>query len=265
MQQATDFREESLTLLALIADLDDIGFEQVTQFKSWTINDVIRHLHFWNKAVLVATEGETAFAEFFAGVGEHMSRGGTLPEFERDYLQGLSGPALRDAWAALVDDAASAYSAVDPSSRVPWAGPSMSARSAISARQMETWAHGQEVFDVLGIERQENDRIRNIVVLGVNTFGWTFAVRGETPPELMPYLELVSPSGDIWTYGESQADNCIRGAAVDFARVVTQTRNVADTELNVVGDGAASWMSKAQCFAGGANPPPEQGSRFKAV
>jgi len=81
----------------------------------------------------------------------------------------------------------------------------------------------------------------------------------------MPYLELLSPSGDIWTYGESQADNCIQGAAVDFARVVTQTRNVADTELNVVGDGAASWMSKAQCFAGGANPPPEQGSRFKAV
>ena len=33
MQQATDFREESLTLLALIADLDDVGFEQVTQFK----------------------------------------------------------------------------------------------------------------------------------------------------------------------------------------------------------------------------------------
>ena len=43
----------------------------------------------------------------------------------------------------------------------------MSARSAISARQMETWAHGQEVFDVLGADREEHDRIRNIVVLGL--------------------------------------------------------------------------------------------------
>ena len=62
MQQATDFREESLTLLTLIADLDDVGFEQVTQFKSWTINDVIRHLHFWYQALLVSTDGEAAFA-----------------------------------------------------------------------------------------------------------------------------------------------------------------------------------------------------------
>ena len=56
MQQASDFREESLTLKSLIADLDDAAFEKTTQFKSWTINDVFRHLHFWNKAVIVATE-----------------------------------------------------------------------------------------------------------------------------------------------------------------------------------------------------------------
>ena len=140
----------------------------------------------------------------------------------------------------------------------------MSARSAISARQMETWAHGQEVFDVLGADREDHDRIRNIVVLGINTFGWTFKVRGETPPEPMPSVSLVSPSGEVWTYGESQQSNFIQGDAVEFAQVVTQTRNIGDTSLNVVGDPASDWMSKAQCFAGGANPPPKKGSRFKA-
>ena len=45
---------------------------------------------------------------------------------------------------------------------------------------------------------------------------------------------------------------------------MTQTRNIGDTSLHVVGDPASDWMSKAQCFAGGANPPPEKGSRFKA-
>ena len=127
MQQESDFREESLTLKSLIADLDDAAFEKTTQFKSWTINDVFRHLHFWNKAVMVATEGDEAFAAFFEGVGAHMMKGGSLPEYERAYLDGLSGGALREAWASLVDETADAYAALDPSSRVPWAGPSMSA------------------------------------------------------------------------------------------------------------------------------------------
>lgn len=265
MQQATDFREESLTLKSLIKDLDDAAFDTVTQFKGWTINDVFRHLHFWNKAVMVASEGEEAFGAFFEGVGAHMTKGGSLPEYEKLYLEGLSGGALRSAWSDLVDETANAYAAMDPSARVPWAGPSMSARSSISARQMETWAHGQEVFDALGADRDEHDRIRNIVVLGINTFGWTFKVRNEVPPEPMPYVELIAPSGEIWTYGELQEDNVVRGAAVDFARVVTQTRNVADTGLTVMGDPAETWMSKAQCFAGAANPPPSKGSRFKVA
>jgi uncharacterized protein (TIGR03084 family) len=264
MQQAADFREESLTLKALIADLDDAAFEKTTQFKCWTINDVFRHLHFWNKAVMVATEGDEAFAAFFEGVGAHMMKGGSLPEYEKAYLDDLSGGALRETWASLVDETADAYAALDPSSRVPWAGPSMSARSAISARQMETWAHGQEVFDVLGTDREEHDRIRNIVVLGINTFGWTFKVRGETPPEPMPFVSLAAPSGELWTYGEAQQSSFIQGDAVEFAQVVTQTRNIGDTGLSVVGEPASEWMSKAQCFAGGANPPPEKGSRFKA-
>tara|TARA_B100000900_G_scaffold119639_1_gene100957 strand:+ start:3106 stop:3903 length:798 start_codon:yes stop_codon:yes gene_type:complete len=264
VQQSIDFREESLTLKTLIADLDDVAFEKTTQFKSWTINDVLRHLHFWNKAVMVATEGDEAFSAFFEGVGAHMTKGGSLPEYEKAHLEGLSGGALREAWASLVDETADAYAVLDPSARVPWAGPSMSARSAISARQMETWAHGQEVFDALAADREEHDRIRNIVILGINTFGWTFKVRGEIPPEPMPNVSLVSPSGELWAYGESQHSNFIQGDAVEFAQVVTQTRNIADTSLTVIGDPAKDWMSKAQCFAGGASPPPAKGSRFRA-
>ena len=83
MQQASDFREESLTLKSLIADLDDAAFEKTTQFKSWTINDVFRHLHFWNKAVMVATEGDEAFATFFEGVGAHMMKAVRCPNTKK--------------------------------------------------------------------------------------------------------------------------------------------------------------------------------------
>ena len=92
---------------------------------------------------MVASQGEEAFGEFFKGVGAHMAKGGSLPEYEKQYLDGLSGGALRTAWSDLVDETAEAYTAMDPSARVPWAGPSMSARSSISARQMETGPTGK--------------------------------------------------------------------------------------------------------------------------
>ena len=72
---------------------------------------------------MVASQGEEAFGEFFKGVGAHMAKGGSLPEYEKQYLEGLSGGALRTAWSDLVDETAEAYAAMDPSARVPWAGP----------------------------------------------------------------------------------------------------------------------------------------------
>ena len=151
---------------------------------------------------------------------------------------------------------------VDPKKRLKWAGPDMSARSSISARLMETWAHGQEVFDQSGVVRENTDTIRSIAVLGTNTFGWTYATRGETPPGPMPYVKLTAPSGAIWEFGDPSEGECIEGAAADFCQVVTQVRNIADTDLSVTGEVSRDWMSKAQCFAGAPETPPPPGTRF---
>jgi uncharacterized protein (TIGR03084 family) len=137
----------------------------------------------------------------------------------------------------------------------------MSARSFMSARQMETWAHGQAVYDLLGLERVEHDRIRNIAVMGVNTFGWTFKVHGRDEPADKPYVRLASPSGATWEWHDPAAGSRIEGSAVDFCRVVTQTRNVRDTRLAIVGETAWQWMDIAQCFAGPPERPPAPGSR----
>jgi len=117
------------------------------------------------------------------------------------------------------------------------------------------------IADVLGQVRRNGDRIRNIVVLGNNTYGWTFRVRGETPPEPRPHLRLAAPSGEIWTFNDPSDAELIEGLAEEFCQVVTQTRNIADTRLRVVGANATSWMSKAQCFAGAAETPPPAGAR----
>ena len=262
MQQAKDFLEESRDVAALISYLDETALQQKGDFKDWSIQDIIGHLYFWNHmALLSLTDGE-GFQREFAPLAEYMLAGKDLKTYERESLSSLSGVDLVAAWRAQFEDTAKAYMQADPSQRCVWAGPSMSARSSISARQMETWSHAQAIYDVLGKQRVDTDRIRNIVILGINTFGWSFQVRGEAVPEAKPYLELLAPSGEVWGFNEPSEENLVRGAATDFAQVVTQTRNIADTTLELVGDVAQTWMSNAQCFAGGPVKPPAQGQRY---
>jgi uncharacterized protein (TIGR03084 family) len=139
----------------------------------------------------------------------------------------------------------------------------MSVRSSITARLMETWAHGQEVYDVLGATRVDTDRIKNIAQLGVNTFAWTFLNRRLEIPADVPHVRLVAPSGAIWEWNPPSETNRVEGDASEFCQVVTQVRNLADTKLTVVGETAGRWMSIAQCFAGAASDPPAPGTRFR--
>jgi uncharacterized protein (TIGR03084 family) len=262
MQQALDLRDESAALAALLAPLSDADFEQETLFKGWTITNILRHLHVWNIAAGKSLDGEEAFSSFMAGL---MAGGSRLrfTEMEAHYLAGLSGQPLLAAWTSGFEDLSARFAEADPKARLKWVGPDMSAISSVTARLMETWAHAQAIYDLLGVERHDTDRIGNIVRLGVNTFGWTFKNRKEEPLGPMPRLRLTAPSGAIWDYGDG--DDLIEGSATEFCQVVTQCRNVADTSLAVTGPIATRWMAIAQCFAGPPQDPPPAGTRRRTV
>lgn len=259
MQQAEDFRQETRALHGLVASLAHSACEEPTQFKGWTVVDVIRHLHFWNRMAHFQLSDPARLAGHLKAMS---TRAIPMRAYEAEQLGHLAPPDLVAEWAAFAETAADLFAAADPKARLRWAGPDMSARSSITARQMETWAHGQEVYDHAGVLRGNDNRIRNIVTLGANTFGWTYATRGENPPGAMPCLVLTAPSGEIWTHGEPSETERIEGLAEEFCQVVTQTRNIADTNLKVTGPVAGDWMNKAQCFAGGPSPPPTPGTRF---
>ena len=261
VKQAEDFRAESRALHTVLAKADARRFDEPTLFKNWTINAVLQHLHFWNQMAAYQLTDEAALV---ATLKDMMAAGKGMRSYENAHFAGLAGQDLLNTWIEDVDRTADLFSNADPKARLKWAGPDMSARSSITARLMETWAHGQEVFDHLGVVRENQDRIQNIVVLGVNTFGWTYKTRKETPPGPMPYLTLKAPSGAVWIFGEESETERISGLAEEFCQVVTQTRNIADTKLQVVGNTAKDWMSKAQCFAGGPETPPPPGTRYTA-
>ncbi len=262
MQQAEDFRQESLALAALIETLPETRYATQTQFKTWTIEDVLGHLHIFNHAANLSLQSSEAFEEFYAPIRAGVAAGKSMLETQYEWLDGLTGRALFDAWLALSEQTAENFSQADPKARLKWAGPDMSARSFITARQMETWAHGQEIFDVLGVEREEADRIKNIVHMGVLAYGWTFVNRKLDVPEPTPHVQLTAPSGAAWEWNTPQDDNRIEGSATEFAQVVTQVRNVADTALQTKGEPAKRWLTFAQCFAGKPEDPPPPGTRF---
>ncbi len=259
MQEAEDFRAESRALHALLAPLASERFTAPTQFKGWTINDVLQHLHVWNMMAGLQLSDEAEIDRQFARLIELE---GKLRVFENERLDGLGGPDLLAAWIEGAERLADAFAQADPKQRLKWVGPSMSARSSITARLMETWAHGQEVYDELGVVRTNEDRIRGIVVLGVNTYRWTYMAHGQDAPGPMPQVVLTAPSGEVWSHGEASESGRIEGLAEEFCQVVTQTRNIEDTRLQVTGEIARDWMAKAQCFAGPPATPPKPGERF---
>ena len=262
MQQAIDFQQESESLADALRNLNDVDFKQKTQFKGWTIEDILGHLHMFNVAADLTLEDGAKFKLFFSRIEKEMANGKTLLQSQYPWLNGMSGRILYNSWIEGSRKVAAKYVIADPKTRVKWAGPEMSARSSITARQMETWAHGHEIFDSLGIKREEFDRIKNIVFLGVNTFNWSHVVNKQVVPDAMPYLRLTSPTGPLWEFGDRNDKELISGDAVGFAQVVTQTRSFYDVNLTAIGPVANHWMNIAQCFAGNAEKPPVKGSRF---
>jgi uncharacterized protein (TIGR03084 family) len=264
-EQPADFREESEALYRLLAPLGKADFERTTQFKGWTINDVVSHLHAWNWAADLSLRDPAAFAVERDRLLAALGAGRALRDFEQEWLDGSSGRALVETWRRFYPAMAVRFAAADPKGRVAWAGPDMSVRSSITARLMETWAHGQEIYDLLGIECVHTDRVKNIAVLGVKTFGWAYVNRRLPVPAAVPYVRLTAPSGAVWEWNDPAAADRVEGAAVDFCKVVTQTRNVADTELQVRGEVAHEWMTIVQCFAGPPEDPPPSGTRHCAA
>ncbi|WP_017930724.1 TIGR03084 family metal-binding protein [Robiginitomaculum antarcticum] len=248
-----------------IADLlenhrEDI-FSTVTLFKGWTIGDIMAHLHLWNIAADMTLNEPDKFQSFMMKMMSALVGGQSHIALQNAYFGKQSKAQIFAAWQSRCEDIAQTFAQADPEARVKWAGPDMSVKSCIIARQMEHWAHAQAIFDALGVERKNGPRLKNIAHLGVTTYSWSFKVNQIAPPLPKPYVRLNAPGGEIWEWNDKQLDNRVTGTAEQFCQVVTQCRNIADTEIKTIGDTARKWMEIAQCFAGGAETPPTKGSR----
>jgi uncharacterized protein (TIGR03084 family) len=266
IQQIEDLRAEADEFDRLLAGLNDDDWRRATLFKDWTPDDIVQHLHMGDRMGLASATSDAAFAALRADIQAKRETSPSRVEETRQRLAGLTGPALRERWRKTLDELCDALAAKPAGARLKWAGPDMGVRMFTTARQMEVWSHAQAIYDVMRIERPvPSARLRNIAEIGVRTFGWTYRVRDLAVPPVVPRVRLEAPDGETWEWNAECMTDSVSGDAVAFCRVVTQTRNVADTSLVVDGEIAKHWMSIAQCFAGPPETPPAKGTRRPAT
>lgn len=246
---ADDLVAETAVLRALLAPLTEQDWRRPTPAAGWSIGDQVAHLAYFDD---VAVTSATDPGVFRAELAEIVTAGGIDPDVIAERHRGTPGVELL-AWfdgarARLV----SAFRPLDPSLRVPWFGPAMSAASSLTARVMETWAHGQDVADALGVARVPTDRLRHVAHIGVGARAYSELLHGREVSTIPIRVELDAPGGAQWAWGPEGAADRVRGPALDFCLAVTQRRHRDDTELVVTGPAATEWMSIAQAFAGAA-------------
>lgn len=239
-----DLRAEHEALDAIVAPLSEEQWSLATPAMGWAVRDQISHLWFFDQRAVLAMRDAEAFA---ADIQWLLANGGTAASVEPG--RAIGGAALLSAWRTDRAELLAMASVVEPSARVPWYGPAMAARSFITARLMETWAHGQDVADALGVQRAATARLKYVAHIGVRARPFSYLVNGMTLPEAPVYVALTAPDGSRWEWGEPGPDR-VTGPALDFCLLVTQRRHVGDTRLVVEGDLAHEWIGIAQAFAG---------------
>lgn len=248
-----DASAEHDDLDAIVSPLDAGRWDLATPAAGWAIRDQISHLAYFDELATMAMADPEAFvpraeratALAMAGedpMAEHLQRG-----------RAMSAASLLEWWRRERVSMLAQARGFGPQGRVPWFGPSMSPMSFVSARLMETWAHGQDVADALGLVRRPTARLAHIALIGVRARPFSYAVRGLELPAKPVRVELEGPGAEHWLY-ESEGEGSVVGTALDFCLVVTQRRHLLDTALVVSGSAARQWMEVAQAFAGPPGP-----------
>jgi uncharacterized protein (TIGR03084 family) len=247
-----DLRSENDALDALVAGLDPTRWAGPTPAEGWTVAHQIAHLAWTDDRALQAVQDPEAFAR------ERLEAAGRWDTYVDDGARAgarTEPAALLERWRSGRSRLWSALTGQPPGARFAWYGPRMSTASMATGRLMETWAHGQDVADALGVHRSATMRLRHVARIAVRARDYAFAAHGLPAPAEEFRIELTAPDGSLWTYGPQSAAQRVYGTALDFCLLAVQRRNRDDLSVRADGPDADAWLSVAQAFAG----PPGRG------
>lgn len=247
-QLLEDLTEESVELDNFVSALPVDQWKTVTTPEGWTVAHQIGHLCWTDEMSIKAMTDPQGFVDHFANMTP-MEADRQVDVIAAEFAE-LPVAQLLERWRTSRAQEVDELRSVPTGKKIVWAGPPMSATSMATARLMETWAHSLDVYDAFRAEKPISDRVRHVCHIGVRTRGYVHINRGETAPEVEIRVELESPSGDVWTWGSSDAEERVSGPAWDFALLATRRRHRRDVNLIAEGEHADHWLGIVQTFAG---------------
>ena len=242
-----DLVAESASADTLVKDLPADRWATPTPAAGWTIAHQVAHLAWTDRQAALAATDEEGFADTVRQAQANPT--GFVDEGAEAWAR--QDPAeLLNEWRQGRIELAQALANVPSGQKLPWFGPPMAPASMATARIMETWAHGQDIADTLGVRREPTARLGHVAHIGVRAMGFAFEVNGLPKPAEPIRVELIGPDGEIWTWNDENAANRITGPALDFCFLVTQRRHLDDLDVTVVGPVSEQFVRVAQAFAG---------------
>ncbi len=243
-----DLEAEQESLDRFLCTLTEAQWDLPTPAEGWTVRDSVSHIAHIDEVAVAFIHGDNSALEEVkklglmyttvkAQKGREMNSAGILPWWRR-------------ARTMMLDE----LSKCDSKQRIPWFAMPMGARSFATARLMETWAHGLDCFDALGAEPEDTDRLRHVALMACMARPYAYQVNGLSLPQTSLRVELILPSGHLWTYGGLDAADRIKGKAGEFCRVAVRRRHWRDTSLEIEGDEARRFMEIVQAYAGPPGP-----------
>lgn len=245
-----DWVEEYQSLRKTVEVLSESELDYPTSSKPWSIRHQIGHLLWTDQMLLAAIED----AGEFGRQRERLAANITVAINESAYAaDSYTLAQLLQQWSDCLRQSVSLVGRRDLGEKIPWFGPPMRLRTAVSARIMELFAHGQDIRDALGISPLETDRLWYVGDLAVRTRRFSFHINDVSYLDDDVRVVLEFQNG-LWTWGPDDAENVVRGPAVDFALLACQRRNRKDLRITAEGTVADQWLSIIQAFAGPPGP-----------
>jgi uncharacterized protein (TIGR03084 family) len=241
--------EQQAELDGLINPVDDSAWDKPSRCDGWTVSDVMLHLAQTNEMAI------GSLTDDFGGVLEDLTRNmragkdvddgaGLMVDAQR----GKSASEVYDRWRASVDRMMDEFRAIDPHARVTWVAGQLSAHTLSTTRLAETWIHTNDVRFGLTGETTHPPRIKHIARLAWRTLPYAFTRAGRAMNGNVRF-ELDTSIGEVWVFGDDDADTVLRGPVHELLEVAAQRANAADTSLTAEGPDADAVLALVRTFA----------------
>jgi uncharacterized protein (TIGR03084 family) len=236
-----DFEAEQDRLDLVLGGLDEDQWLAGSGAAGWSVTDVVLHL----------AQSEEAVAATISGTGLPSRPGGVNVDDAMDLLvrsQRAAPSAVLGRWRAARRSAVQALRSADPGQPMQWIEAPLKPATLATTRLAETWAHGLDITEALGIDWPDTGRLRHIAWLAHRSLAYAFVLAGSSPEAV--FCRLTAPFGaEVWEFGPGDAPSRIEGPAGEFCRVAAQRLAPGESGLRAQGPHGATALRIVRTYA----------------